>query len=258
MKLSRIVIVLGMFLVGFSMVMAQDECFLLKFNFSEWKKYTSSVLQKNEILKEPELKKSYDLMNTYYFDKGNCPIQQDYIPEKRYPNSPFLLDYLVNIGFRKLDAIDSQLYPQLSPDPVGLEWRSELKELLEKQSPSATPGEIKSLYDSYWKVENGTLLRKYKKVCKEAFDIWQALVAPKRPDSMDTLTQIVFDNFSLRCEELVLKRAHQEKAFIEAQMQQQWEYVVKEQTEKYLVEYFEQQRLENLLKKVHKLVGIWW
>ena len=259
MRLGKVWGMLVMFLLIMGAVSAQSECFLLNFDFSDWKKYASSSLQKNQILKEAELKKAYDLMNTYYADKGLCEVNQDYTPDKSYPNSPFLLDYLLNIGFRKLDAIESQLYFDLEPDPVGLEWRSKLEDMLKKRDPSVTPGEIKNLYDMYWNVEKrGLLFERYQLVCTEAFAIWQALVAPQRPDSFETETQLITNAFVPRCKQLVLRRAQQEQAFIEAQMQQQWEYVINEQVERYLVEYFDQQRLEELLKKVHKIVGIWW
>ncbi len=258
MRLIRWVIGGSVLLWGIGLALAQSECFLLKFNFADWQKFASSALQNNQILKTAELKKAYDMMNTYYIDKGECQANEDYIPEKRYPNSPFLLDYLVNIGFRKLDAIDSQLYPQLEPDPVGLERRTKLKDLLEKQDPSATPGEIRTLYDEYRSIEDeGVLLGRYQQVCREAFNIWKALVAPQRPDSNDTATQEIANSFNFRCEQLAVKRTQQEASFIEAQMQKQGEYVVDEQIQKYLIEYFDQQRLEKLLEKVHKLVGIW-
>ena len=51
MRLGKVWGMLVMFLLIMGVVSAQNECFLLNFDFSDWKKYASSSLQKNQILK---------------------------------------------------------------------------------------------------------------------------------------------------------------------------------------------------------------
>jgi hypothetical protein len=68
------------------------------------------------------------------------------LPKSNYPESPYLFDHLIDVGFRRLEWINN--YSDVQVDPTGYARRNAIKEIATNPSIVA-PSEIVKIYTGY-------------------------------------------------------------------------------------------------------------
>jgi len=63
-------------------------------------------------------------INTLWSETPGCKYDKEkWLLSDNYPDSKYLYDHLVDIWFRRLDAMEKLLYEKVIPDPIWKEWR---------------------------------------------------------------------------------------------------------------------------------------
>lgn len=180
--------------------------------------------------------------------------------------STFLFDQLLDVIFRKLDAIDG-LY-RWEPDVIWKQRRQFIENEITKIHWDI-PENIYKKFKDYWDTQNGKLYKRYQKACDEIVSIlsnW-VWIFPSNYKKEDTSFSIDKQNLLAICHNQVLSRLNKEVAYIQYMMIDKWNKALKTLRENYLMRQIVVKDWPRLLEKfskflwyftrVIKLVGEW-
>lgn len=170
-----------------------------------------------------------------------------------WPESFYLMDYLVDIGFRRLDGEPALTYGAIQVHPKWAERREKIRLIAEDvdEMKKYTPQTLLALYEEYWQPTGFTyddLSSKYYLVCQEAEAVRNAL----------DKTFGLWDSGSLGyewCLALASQRINQENKYIKAIMLKNWLFQVQDNLHKYMQKFFSTNRLMNMMEKITMLSG---
>lgn len=154
--------------------------------------------------------KKYCCSNNNLIDATYC-ADVDF-SEKKFPESPYLYDHLLDVGFRRLDAFpDAKSRYTLTPDALGQERRTFItqagedkegttsKVIMEKYNAlrnskislpaSPSESEVNGFIENYNNADRVSLYDKYLTLCEIAKRIYDAI----RKNALNADTSLVID-----------------------------------------------------------------
>ena len=134
--------------------------------------------------------------------------------EKWVPETPSFINQLVDVAFRKIDAIKWMTY-WLTPDPLW-QWRRDYLNTVSKENNEKPQNIIKKFKQLRWtadkntKANNTTLYWKYLLVCNEVWNVYQYLLT-----NSDKNTNLISDIFMDTCQQMVKERYMREVTLVQ-------------------------------------------
>jgi len=201
----------------------------------------------NELLKDGSIFKNKKIVTKDVFEKAIENLEKYCNNEKETLSSPLLWNHLVDLSFRKIDAIKWAAYG-LKLDPMWEQYRQTLNEI--EKEYNTDPKEIMKLFKKAWwepwdnmEANNKTLYWKYKLACKEIVSLWDKVITSKWKNNK---TQIVTNwSFKRLCNKLAEKRYYNEMWLI-------W-WVIKQNLYNHQEQWMYKKLNEEFTKKVGEL-----
>jgi hypothetical protein len=114
-----------------------------------WSIFESRSWQNEDIYPKESIKRALLNLKTYcckkniiWSDTPRCKYdKENWLFLETYPDSRFLYDHLVDVGFRRLDAMENLLYEWTTQDPIWKKWREFINKKWE-QEEGTTPTDI--------------------------------------------------------------------------------------------------------------------
>jgi hypothetical protein len=177
-----------------------------------------------------------------------------------FPESPYLIDHLINIGMRKFNGIqehcDTLWIDCTTRDNKVLlkEWREESEKLAD-DTDGVPPSELYELFKKYWwdvttfgKTENNTqIANAYYTMCYEAARIRLALLANQASAVNTESTRLKW------CQNLVQQRYLEESAYVQSLMVDKGVQYMYDNMRAYLKTHFVDNRMNGFVDKFGKL-----
>lgn len=177
-----------------------------------------------------------------------------------FPESPYLIDHIINIGMRKFNGIqehcDVLWISCTTRDGKVLlkEWREESQKLAE-ETDGVPPSQLYELFKKYrWDVttfaeqnSSNQIANAYYTMCYEAVQIRKSL----KSNQGDGINQE--DAWIQWCHQLVQKRYQEESAYVQSLMVDKWVQYLYENMRSYLQTYFVDTRMNAFVDKFGKL-----
>jgi len=174
-----------------------------KFKVKEWNCSQASI---DYFKRVKEITKDNKIVTEKVYNKAITKLKQYCNLEKDTAETPSFINQLVDVAFRKIDAIKWLTY-WLTPDPMWEKRRDYLNKISKKNNEK--PVNIITNFKKVWwnpeqniKANNNTLYWKYLLVCDEIWDIYFYLLGFKDTDDYslaffeDTCKQIAKDRYS--------------------------------------------------------------
>ncbi len=198
----------------------------------------------------PGIKNFYeeeDLEKAYQNLKARCCARWilgsddcEWVDTTTAPQSIYLYDHLIDIGFRKLDWEEETLYDWLELHPEWESWREEIQEMWEEPD-GVSPTDIKELFEDYRDPEwTDWLAYKYRETC---------FLANNMRDSIYEVDSTPEANRINECTSLVRSRINNENNYVEYLMVDRWNDYVCDNLLEYIDDYFLQNRMVSLLEQ---------
>lgn len=223
------------------------DCWLAVSDPDELVKTIKDEVWKYKVFKEDDIKTALDNLKSYCGKKW-------YIKESWWsdevPESPRLMDHLIDVWYRKLDGISELAYWELDKD--GEERRKKIKEIAEDPKWKK-PWEIFDLFNESRdvKLENqDKLAQKYKYVCDEAFSSRMWMLNMFSEETM----KIWFD----RCMSLANHRINSEIRYMKAVMVNKWIKYLVDAIHNYIMDYYSEEKLPKVLEKMAEVQWALW
>jgi len=199
-----------------------------------------------------------------------------------YPQSEYLFDHLVDVMFRRLDVED--LYQDVEPDPVALEWKEYTTEIAEDAWGNHAWA-MRKKYDEYWE-SNYTPIQYREDVdeyCKDknsaqfslierTLDLYSSsnlINLHDRYSSVCALSMCMYRaiwqtngvSFLLEkpfgvCESIASQRIQEEQLYAKSLVMQESTKSLWDAMHSYLYNYFGKRRLVNLQETIMRLVDL--
>ena len=200
---------------------------------------------------ECDMIKAFEHLRYFCVNYWNIPKSKDQpiSTDAKIPLSPYLLDHLLNIWFRKLDWNPKYLYQWLEPFEKSLERRNTLKIYIDDIDWKKTVADLQKDFQKQWLwIGNDQwLLKDYENICDSIIKIVQ----------YDPLKNMIKeDNFKDRCLELVKIRNKQEIIYVSNLLINQWLKQVKWRLRNVLLDSLLLERFENLYQKFNQMLWI--
>lgn len=242
--------------------------FLEKF---EWANYTAAYPAEAIRTALANLKK-HCCTSQKLIDKSYC---NNVDVEWKFPQSPYLYDHLVDIGFRRLDAFpDEELRYGLDADPTWKEWRDFItqaaestegptsKEIMEKYNElrtskkilpvNPTSDELKTVIQSFNDLEQVSLADKYNNICEIMRNIYEAI----RADETIKIDVSSNQGYHAACLSLAKKRINEEYVLAKYMMIKKSNELLYDVTKAYMHNYFIQEKLMDLAAVINKVKSL--
>lgn len=198
--------------------------------------------------------------------KNYCCKLQDWCEEGesnwKLPQSPFLFDQLIDVGFRKIDAFEDDLYQWVQPDEQGKERRDFIGETAKDDKWSA-PWYIIQKFQEYWKIGWWDILIcspnyewvscRYQKACEDAQKITDYYLKLSTDKSF---WDRYWDYKNLACSDIVSKRINREYNYIQKIIIDESIEFMSDNIHSYAVKYFTEDSLINWL--FEKFANLQW
>lgn len=226
------------------------DCWLAKQPWESLEKDVIEFTKDFQILKVKEVEVAHQNLKTYccekqYISEESCSGKWDVskIPEWR-----FLVEHLIDIGFRKLDWDKERMPYSVSLDPRWQEYRKQIKEEFAKLEWD-DPAKFMNMYNEFWKDidSKDSLAYKYRQVCDEADKIYLA--------SLNIYSGQPNSKFRDLCEKMATYRINKEVDYVKNVMVLKWAKYIENNIKDYLITYFSNDRLQILSEK---LVEVLW
>lgn len=197
----------------------------------------------NDILSEAELELAYDNLKDFCCSKSYLEDDCDSWESKKYPESPYLYDHIVDIWFRKLDWEEELLYDWVELDEKWQERREEIRELANSED-IVSPQVINNTFDQYWDVWwSDWMYRKYQLLCKESWLVQTKVFSIFSDDtSVSELTNA--------CNWMLQDRVDRELTYVKSLMNVRWDHFMTTNLINYTDKYFARNRWISLLEKL--------
>jgi len=279
---------------GFSSVVfaSDSDCNLVSADIVDWRAGADS-LYSNLYPSEARIQALINL-KAYCCEHDSTMINSDNCKNAvflySYPESPYLLDHLIDVGLRRLDA--SAMYG-LDPDMDGQKWRTYIR----KASTDADgnfASSIEKEYKKYWSLDNNkyqlwfetidevrsllnskdyssllwlneiyedaTLYQKYVEQCGIAYLLYIDVPSYNKP-------LLAFEDKFLTCQKLVANRIVNELTYTKNLVLQKSTKLLTDNIHVYLYDYFSKNRLINLQETIFSISDLfttlaksfpWW
>lgn len=220
-----------------------------------FKKMTAnSALANNSVVNDQVLRSALNNL------QSSCCIELKWNAcDKRVDQAPvsvFLMDHLIDVSFRKLDAIDSELNGYtVTPDEDSKSYRTELKKIA--TDPKGNNAQvIQEHFKKYWEVTKASnvdsLSAKYRSVCQEARNI---VYNNRVWSSVKQSYAWIFVNI---CKNLAENRIQKEQTYIKALIAKAAGQQYKIGYSSYTTDYLFSDRRRRLQEKVTQINGYYW
>ncbi len=177
-----------------------------------------------------------------------------------FPESPYLIDHLINIGMRKFNGIQEHcdlLWIDCFDrnNKVLLKERREESQKLAEETNGLPPSQLYELFKKYWwdvttfaKPDSvHQIANAYYTMCYEAVKIWESLKA----NQADWINQS--DAWLQWCYKLVQKRYIEESSYVQSLMVDKGVQYLYDNMRSYLQTYFVDKRMNAFVDKFGKL-----
>lgn len=193
--------------------------------------------------------------------------EKDSLPEKYYPESPFLFDHLVDVSMRRLDGIAELAYG-LEPDAIGKERRKYITENVANAPNGVKPSDIEKKYKAYrertpinmetqndinatlTKYDTLKLIDRYDTLCEITNNMYEKI---KTTDRIIIGGKSDAKSFFSKCENLVSNRVKKENGYVKILMIQKANKLADETTKAYTKKHFVEEKLMNLRNIISKV-----
>lgn len=204
---------------------------------------------KYKVLKEDDVKDALKHLKSYcgkkwYIEDGGW---SDKVPE-----SPRLMDHLIDVWFRKLDGISELAYWELDKD--WEERRKKIKEIAEDPKWKK-PWEIFELFNKSRDVKlekEDKIAQKYKYVCDEAYS--------SRMWMLNMFSEETMKEWFDRCMNLANARINSEISYMKAVMVNKWIKYLVDAIHNYIINYYSEEKIPTVLEKMAEVqwaLGNW-
>ena len=182
-----------------------------------------------EIKKNPKFLDWLNIIDKKTFSQAVDNFSKYCAGDWKVLQTPVFVNHLVDVAFRKLDAIDWLTY-WVKPHPLWLSRRNFLNSV--SQTYKVPPEKIKDQFVSYWGKDNKwNLYNLYKEVCAE---IWKIAWYVSNNDSLNFDSKSSFKQFNEnKCNELADMRYYKELSFVKKLMFQSFYTIVSDKLYKY-------------------------
>ena len=97
-------------------------------------------------------------INILWSDTARCQYDKvKWLLKQNHPDSKYLYDHLIDIWFRRLDAMDKLLYEKITPDPIWKERRDFINKKW-SQEEGTTPIDILPKFKEQWTINKNYIL----------------------------------------------------------------------------------------------------
>ncbi len=223
------------------------DCWLAMSDQDALVKDIKDELWKFKVFKEDDIKTALSHLKSYCGKKWY--IEWEWWSDK-VPESPRLMDHLIDVGFRKLDWISELAYGELDKD--GEQRRKKIREIAEDPKWKK-PWEIFDKFNDARDVtlkDKDKLAQKYRNACDEAYTARMWMLNIFSEETLKTW----YDN----CMSLANKRINQEISYMKAVMVNKWIKYLVDAVHNYLIDYFGQEKLPTVLEKLAEVQAAIW
>lgn len=220
------------------------DCWLATMSESE---FLESTKWEYKVLKEDQIrKKSYQHLKWFCCKKKFLSQESCWWTQAQdMPDSPYLMDHLVDIWFRILDW-DEKLSYWVKLDEAWEKWRKKIREIVETQTwmDSKT---ILELFREEWKPwQKDWLHAKYLWVCEESLQIYQKNIQYE--------SWVPYNKIYESCMQLAKNRLNAEMTYVKTiSSHKSWKMVRDNQSD-YNKEYWNEERLTEFARKMKEFV----
>jgi hypothetical protein len=229
-------------------------------------------LKYDAIVTSGALAKSFENLKKYC-----CQHEKNMIGNERcksfnnginFPESAYLYDHLIDVGFRILDG-RSDLSYGINPDEIGKAWRDFITKAAEEKD-GTTPQVILDMYKKYWvtrktlpgdktgfiqnynDVTQVSLKDKYFNLCQIMKEIYNQL--PEK-------NIVIGDNeesFYAKCQSLAEKRISDEYLYTKVIISKKSNELLHTTTQAFLQNYFIQDKMAVLINTINKIKDLFF
>ncbi len=180
--------------------------------------------------------------------KDFCEDKSDYL----WPESSYIFDHLLDVWFRKLDALDDLV--RWSVDNDWQTRRIYVNKWVENIK-WVRPQQIVDVFNYYWNPNNWILFKKYLYVCDDIEKIISKLITVNYFNNWKSTFSFDKDFLKRLCIQQVYSRYYKEEAFIRLLLIKKGNLMLENEWKNYVIKQFVQQDWQRLVEKFSKFVG---